>query len=75
MENGANINQQDQNHETPLHLASWKGNSRVVEFLLKNGAKRELKNLDEQTALDLAMKYSKIDVIRVFDKKINETSD
>ena len=40
----------------PLHSASYKGLPKVVEALLKNGARKDLKNDDDRTPLQLACK-------------------
>lgn len=39
---------------TPLHTASYSGDAELVTFLLKNGAKRDLKNESGYTARMLA---------------------
>ena len=34
----AAVNDEDENSNTPLHLAALKGHSKLAELLLKNGA-------------------------------------
>jgi ankyrin repeat protein len=43
--------------------------SEVIEFLLKNGAQKELKNSQGQTALDIAKKAQNQDAIRLLSNK------
>ena len=55
---GADINKQANDGWTPLMLAAWRGNIEVVRELLKQGAKKEMKNKDGNTAYDNADKYA-----------------
>ena len=53
---GLDINSKDNNGITPLHLAVMKAeNMSVIEFLIKNGADKNLKTLFGETAFDLAL--------------------
>lgn len=38
IESGADINAKDDNCNTPLHIAAWKGNKDIVKLLVNNGA-------------------------------------
>ena len=51
---GAYVDTQNDNLDTPLHLAAWKGNSEVVTVLLKNGADKNIENADGKTPPQLA---------------------
>ena len=48
---------------TPLMVATTLGNSELVEFLLQNGAKREVKDNNNLTALDYAIKTGQKKII------------
>jgi len=53
------INVQDELGYTPLHLASGKGHTEIVEFLLNHGADTESEIFDGRTPLMLAAWYAK----------------
>ena len=44
IENGANVNQQGELNFTPIQNACLYGNLDIIEILLKNGAKTNIKN-------------------------------
>ena len=44
IENGANVNQQGELNFTPIQNACFYGNLDIIEILLKNGAKTNIKN-------------------------------
>ena len=50
------VNQADDLGFTPLMRSVRSSPKATIEFLLKNGAKKDLKNLEGQTALDIARK-------------------
>ena len=53
---GLDINSKDNNGVTPLHLAVMKAkNMSVIEFLLKNGADKNIKTQFGETVYDLAL--------------------
>jgi ankyrin repeat protein len=52
---GANVNQQDVHKRTPLHYASYSGNSVVVEQLLGAGADVDATDVDDLTPLHYAV--------------------
>ena len=54
LDNGANINAADTTGSTALMIAAFRKDAKTVEFLLKNGADRTLKNRVQQTAADMA---------------------
>ena len=56
LDRGADINARDANfkNNTPLHVAVTKEEPEVVIFLLERGALANIKNSDNQTALDIA---------------------
>ena len=50
---GANVNMQDKEGYTALMLAAQNGHTNIVEILLSRGADPMIKNITNQTALDL----------------------
>ncbi|MFZ2956029.1 MAG: ankyrin repeat domain-containing protein [Candidatus Ozemobacteraceae bacterium] len=54
--NGATVNCQDEEGNTPLHQAARNDQKMVVELLLKSGADKQIKNKWNETPLDLAVK-------------------
>ena len=53
---GVNLNQQDKNRDTPLHIAVSKGDAALVAPLLKSKANTELQNEDGSTPLGIAVR-------------------
>lgn len=51
---GANVNHQDNNGYTPLHMAVVYNNEIVIEILINAGADRSIKNEDGHTAEEMA---------------------
>jgi ankyrin repeat protein len=49
------VNQGDKRQETPMMNAAIKNDIKLMELLLKNGAKIDLKNIDGQTAFIIAV--------------------
>ena len=54
LESGTEINAQNKDHETPLHLASRLRLHEMARFLLKHGAKVDVMNSEGKTPLQLA---------------------
>ncbi len=62
-----NVDAQDKNLDTALHIACWQGSARIVQVLLKAGAgssSRLLKNEDGETALHVASSRGNLDCVR-----------
>ena len=59
VERGADVNAQDVDHETPLHLASRLLSLRVAWILLKHGADINVKNKQGKTPFQLVREYVK----------------
>ena len=55
LERGANVNAQDKDHLTPLHLACYNGKLEIVRALLSHGAGVNAKGILGQTALHLVL--------------------
>lgn len=60
---GLDLNARDENDATMLHRAACLGYINKVNFLLQNGADKDLKNGDEDTALCLAVKNGHLGVV------------
>ena len=56
---------QDYNGDTALHDAARFGHAGVVKHLVTAGANTQAKNREGQTALDVAIEYSKLKVVAV----------
>ena len=65
MQNGANINVQDKKDAwTPLMLAALGGHGDVVKVLLKAGARLDILNVSESSALLYAVKSGDANILR-----------
>ena len=56
IEHGADVDDKNRVGWTPLHSAAYKGHLKVVEVLLRLGARKDLKNDKDETPLQLACK-------------------
>lgn len=56
---GSNINAENEDKNTPLHVAAGNGDEKIVDILLKNGANINPLNKDKNTPLHLATMKSK----------------
>lgn len=59
IEKGANINILSENYDSPIHLASEKGQENIVRFLIDNGADVNTIGLYGGTALSAAAEKGK----------------
>jgi hypothetical protein len=62
---GVDVNHQDGQGSTPLMAAAWHGHPEVVKLLLRHGARTDLKDREGETALSLARKQRRWDVLRL----------
>ena len=60
--NGANVDIQDKNYETSLHIAARNGNKELALILLRNAANTELENESGKTALEIANQNQHFDI-------------
>jgi ankyrin repeat protein len=63
LEKGADLNHQNGNGNTPLHVAVLENKSDIVKFLLEKGAETNIKNKKEETPLDIAKKNKVKEII------------
>jgi ankyrin repeat protein len=61
----ANVNAQDLNHNTPLHIASFQGKTAVVTILLERGATLDARDKQGGTALHDAAQGGHLEVVRL----------
>ena len=73
IQNGANVNCQNDVKATPLHVASRFGKSEVTKVLLKNNACLTLKDISGKTALDKAKAKKDKKIYRMIYEKIIES--
>jgi len=62
------LNESDNHKCTPLWLAARTGNAKMVKLLVEAGADLTVKNVDDMTAQEVALKYKKDNVIEYFMK-------
>lgn len=62
------LNSTDKNRNTPLMLCAKYGHVEACAFLLEKGADPELRNNDDETALDIAIKLDNWDIQNLFSK-------
>ncbi|KAE8744542.1 hypothetical protein FOCC_FOCC008781 [Frankliniella occidentalis] len=58
-----NVNLLTRSKETPLHCAAQYGHSAVVSLLMDNGCDPSIRNAREESALDLAAQYGRLDTV------------
>ena len=70
------MDEQDKKGNTPLHIAIAKKNITMVQFLIQNGAKLNIKNQEKKTALELAAEDRKIleEVLDMKEVDVDETA-
>ena len=68
VQNGANVNLQTNDGNTPILLAAWKGKPNVVQYLLENNADSTAKNDKGQTARSVSMQKRHKLCIQALDK-------
>jgi pectate lyase len=62
IKNGVDVNEEDAQGMTPLHLAVQGGHREIVEFLLSQGADVNAKNNEGKTPLELALSERQHDI-------------
>ncbi|XP_024879170.1 uncharacterized protein LOC112466062 [Temnothorax curvispinosus] len=66
-----NINFQDKNNDTPLHIAVRKKELKVIESLVKNGAKNDIKNNRDKSPLDIANRLNRQTIIQILETPLD----
>jgi len=75
VERGADINIANDNGDTPLIDAAYKGNIEILEYLLKNGADISFKNKAGFSALDTAQKRGNSEAAEIITKYKAQRTD
>ena len=65
IEHGADCNNQSKLGWTPLMIAAAEGNQSLCSFLLKNKANPHIRNLDGETATNIALKYHQMEIVNM----------
>ncbi|KAJ7269766.1 ankyrin repeat-containing domain protein [Mycena rebaudengoi] len=65
LEKGANIDLNDDEHATALHIASRKGHVEIVRLLLERGAGVNIYDSQDETALYMAAEAGHVEVVRL----------
>jgi ankyrin len=74
-EKGANVNNQDKNGMTPLHIASRSGAVDIVRVLLEREAQVDMTSYDGKTPLHVAVQAGHLNVVRLvveYSKRIDQ---
>ncbi len=61
---GADINEKDQQGETPLYIAAWNGNLQAVEILIKAGAEVNIRDIYGDTPLMAAVDQGNVRIVK-----------
>ncbi|WP_419247185.1 ankyrin repeat domain-containing protein [Wolbachia endosymbiont of Rhagoletis indifferens] len=69
LNDGVNINAQNNNNQTPLHIASLKGMANIVKLLLERGAKINIRDNQGETVLHYASYYGYRAIVEILLKK------
>lgn len=73
---GADVNQlAGQNVQTPLHMATEMGKVGSVKLLLENGADLDIRNIEDNTACDIANYMDHSEIIELLCYQNNNSSD
>lgn len=65
MKKGADVNQRVYTGYTPLHLAAERGYASILDYLLKHGAKQDVRADHNLTPIFLAAHWGHVDCLRI----------
>ncbi|KAE9393507.1 ankyrin, partial [Gymnopus androsaceus JB14] len=63
LEKGAHMDAQDENNDSALHCASWKGHIQVAKLLIDSGANIHLVGFGKQTPLISAAEEGQLEIV------------
>lgn len=72
---GARVNEFDRRGMTALHYAAEFGRVGVAETLLTHGARTDRKSIRGLTPIDLAREKEQIQIVELFDRRMDESSE
>ncbi|MBE8167365.1 MAG: hypothetical protein HAW66_03210, partial [Shewanella sp.] len=72
---GVDIDAQDLDGNTPLHIACHSGACRAVESLIQIGAKTDQVNIKNELPVDIALRQGHAEVLKLFIKNSQVTFD
>ncbi len=64
LQHGASLNYQDENGNTPLHIAVWMNELEAIEIFIKFGAEVNRQNKEGKTPLHIAVEERAIDIVK-----------
>jgi ankyrin repeat protein len=73
VERGADVNIPNKNGDTPIIDAAYKGKNEFLEYLLRNGANKDVKNNAGLSAIDMAREAENLDAIKMLESKSNDS--
>ena len=62
--NGANIEDENDQGSQPIHTAAFSGNLEVIKYLIKNGVELEIRNKMNHTPLMIAAEQENYEVVK-----------
>jgi len=65
LDHGADLDAEDNNHSTPLHVISKYGNTKATQLLLEHGARADATDNDHSTPLHVAIQYNNVEAARL----------
>nr|NQU91707.1 ankyrin repeat domain-containing protein [Bacteroidota bacterium] len=65
IENGADLNNQNQDGYMPLHWAALRGDSLIIEALIDKGANLDMETTTNETALNMAASRGYVQVVKI----------
>ena len=65
LDHGADVDAEDDNRSTPLHVISKHGNVKAARLLLEHGARVDARDNDQSTPLHLASRNGNVEAVRL----------
>lgn len=78
IERSANVNAQDENGQTALHLAAGVAHSfrgEIARYLLASGAKADILNNAGESIFDIACRHNRADVVEAIEESVRAAAD